>query len=1088
MLFSFFYYSIFSIFLTSQGQFLIPEICDNALDDDGDGLIDLNDPDCKCYGIVDTIFIPSSLIPNPSFEDYINCPDTVAQLDRCRSWIQASSATSDYYHTCGFTSDVVRGKPPQPLPAGNGYVGFLDIQDFAGRGRYKEYVGACLTTPMLPGKEYTLSFWIGFGTPGTQALGNVFVGPRRTFNMGIFASSDCTNLPFGGPFGNWLCPTAYPGWFEMTRVSLTGRNAWIKTTVKLRPSVKVETLVLGPACAATDGTYYYWLDELILEESTKFDSLYFAISGNPCSDTVILKSNSVKLPKITHQWYKDGVAIPGANEVDLAIPKGEEGRYQLRAFDGKDCELSNYYDYEVDTSFTFLDSTICAGNSVKVAAYEFDTNGVYKVVLPNYRGCDSIIELNLKVNNTAYGKLDTAICIGSYLEIQGERYDQSGSYGIPLISHNLCDSVLVLNLKVVNQFNATLDTLICEGEGVLIDGVKYNKEGSYQIKLLSVSGCDSLIDLNIRIKTLKFTNVNYQICSGDSLTVNNEVIKMTGLYQYVFDSYLGCDSIVNISVVVNSNSYCKIDTNLCSGELIRIGGIDYGSGGNYLIHLRNSKGCDSLIELNLTVRPMETINLDTGICEGSFLAIGNKNFSQPGIYRINLFNQFGCDSTINLNLTLFSKTVSDFEKNICRGETLSIWSRQFFLPGIYQIKLTNSLGCDSLINFTLYEAYPINVHIDTVICYGTGLKIGNQYFDKSESYYYQGKSYRGCDSTFSLKLEVLNKISILDSLHNNLCQGDSSGRILLTVAGGKPPYNYYWNDGSKISDRQALKAGQYKVTITDAVGCEILKEIELRDPECFCFNISTEDGNCENFSKGNLSIVKLGAGKEPLNYFLNSEPSKLINNRIFDLKSGSYQLDIVDANGCSFSKDFKIDYHNNSRKKFPEDSVWVFVGDSIYPEFYYLDTNGIVFQWSGNGLMNCRDCKRTSLIAQPGINEYHVVAVDENGCEYEYSLIVSAKQNFFVPNVFSPNGDLQNDYFNLYSDPSIELIDLLQIYDRWGGRIFESRGGHPNSPNGAWFGESQELPVNPGVYVYLLKFRDKTGKAYLLSGDVTLVR
>lgn len=120
---------------------------------------------------------------------------------------------------------------------------------------------------------------------------------------------------------------------------------------------------------------------------------------------------------------------------------------------------------------------------------------------------------------------------------------------------------------------------------------------------------------------------------------------------------------------MNSNSYWKIDTNLCSGELIRIGGIDYGSGGNYLIHLRNSKECDSLIELNLTVRPMETINLDTGICEGSFLAIGNKNFSQPGIYRINLFNQFGCDSTINLNLTLFSKTVSDFEKYMQRGNS-----------------------------------------------------------------------------------------------------------------------------------------------------------------------------------------------------------------------------------------------------------------------------------------------------------------------------------------------------------------------------------------------------------------------------------
>jgi len=107
MIFSFFYYSILSLYLTFNAQVNIPEICDNALDDDGDGLIDLNDPDCKCSGIKDTIFSPSSLIPNPSFEDYIICPDTVAQLEWCRSWIQAVSATYDSFNTVLYNADVM---------------------------------------------------------------------------------------------------------------------------------------------------------------------------------------------------------------------------------------------------------------------------------------------------------------------------------------------------------------------------------------------------------------------------------------------------------------------------------------------------------------------------------------------------------------------------------------------------------------------------------------------------------------------------------------------------------------------------------------------------------------------------------------------------------------------------------------------------------------------------------------------------------------------------------------------------------------------------------------------------------------------
>ena len=167
------------------------EICDNGIDDDKDGLIDINDPDCKCSGIKDSVFIPTSLVPNPSFENYNRCPDAMAQLDRCIGWIQASDATSDFFHLCGvYKDDPLRGMPPQPLPAGRGYVGFLDIQNSPGRGIYKEYVGACLTSPMIAGKEYTLSFWVGFGKAG-----QVFT-PRATFNMGIFGTSDCQNLPF----------------------------------------------------------------------------------------------------------------------------------------------------------------------------------------------------------------------------------------------------------------------------------------------------------------------------------------------------------------------------------------------------------------------------------------------------------------------------------------------------------------------------------------------------------------------------------------------------------------------------------------------------------------------------------------------------------------------------------------------------------------------------------------------------------------------------------------------------------------------------------------------------------------------------
>jgi len=75
----------------------LEEVCDNGIDDDMDGLIDLNDPDGNCLSAA-----PISLIPNPSFEDKSCCPNSNSMLE-CDTWIQASVATTDYMHSCGCT-------------------------------------------------------------------------------------------------------------------------------------------------------------------------------------------------------------------------------------------------------------------------------------------------------------------------------------------------------------------------------------------------------------------------------------------------------------------------------------------------------------------------------------------------------------------------------------------------------------------------------------------------------------------------------------------------------------------------------------------------------------------------------------------------------------------------------------------------------------------------------------------------------------------------------------------------------------------------------------------------------------------------
>ena len=166
------------------------EICDNAIDDDQDGYIDLNDEDCSCATIEF-----SSLILNPSFEKMDCCPGAAASLNCATSWVQASAAYVHFFHECSFTNALI----PQPIPDGGGVVGLANgrINEYS---NYKEYLGACLTEPLQEGVPYKFQFEIGI-SPILDVL---------PMEVSLCGTPDCSTLPFGGTTGTIGCPTNTP--------------------------------------------------------------------------------------------------------------------------------------------------------------------------------------------------------------------------------------------------------------------------------------------------------------------------------------------------------------------------------------------------------------------------------------------------------------------------------------------------------------------------------------------------------------------------------------------------------------------------------------------------------------------------------------------------------------------------------------------------------------------------------------------------------------------------------------------------------------------------------------------------------------
>jgi gliding motility-associated-like protein len=104
-------------------------------------------------------------------------------------------------------------------------------------------------------------------------------------------------------------------------------------------------------------------------------------------------------------------------------------------------------------------------------------------------------------------------------------------------------------------------------------------------------------------------------------------------------------------------------------------------------------------------------------------------------------------------------------------------------------------------------------------------------------------------------------------------------------------------------------------------------------------------------------------------------------------------------------------------------------------------------------------------------------------------LIPVIHREFFIPNVFSPNGDGLNDFFFISSHPeAVSSIPLLRIYDRWGGLVYEGVELTPNQPEDGWDGNVKGEPINPAVFTWVAEIVFTDGKSTTLYGDVTLMK
>ncbi len=146
--------------------------------------------------------------------------------------------------------------------------------------------------------------------------------------------------------------------------------------------------------------------------------------------------------------------------------------------------------------------------------------------------------------------LDTFVCSGRFFELAEERYNESGFYIDTLQTAQGCDSIIRLQLTIVPHYLVTARDTICAHEYQLFDGDTLRTGGRYNAALQSIHGCDSLVELNLIVLGGDTMSSDTSICQGEFLVFSDDTIFESGRYFDTIFAPDGCFGIVELNVEV----------------------------------------------------------------------------------------------------------------------------------------------------------------------------------------------------------------------------------------------------------------------------------------------------------------------------------------------------------------------------------------------------------------------------------------------------------------------------------------------------------------------------------------------------------
>ena len=557
------YFTTISFLLLMSFLSYSQEICDNGIDDDDDGLIDLQDEDCHCG--LGLYVQPSYAISNPNFDNSTCCP-TIPQvinwnnlthtMDCVDDWGCSAQVgnynaleTAYYINSCNscilwnFTNNAGNFNTPDACfnSSDNGMLGMVfGYQQLVAAYKYDNVASSCLNMPLLPSNNYSLKFK-AYNFHGSGSNGQI-VAVNDTFHFGLYGNASCASLPMTG----YACNL--PNWQTTANssVAVPLDSSWHEASFTFSPSTPINAIGLGEVCGTNIGysnpnpnsTANNSWKRILIDSLELFYSKIYNLQineiGSWCDFPYIL-SASIDTVGGTWQWYKDSVALVGETDSILDITNLGIGNYTILYHLNGDCQGFNLEIGPPVYPYTFLEPVpppLCSYDSIYFDGFSYITTGTIDQYYYSFGNGDSAY---VEDPIYAYNAPGTYSIIHTAESDRGCRTSDTVIINInprpntDFTVNNGClyDEIDFISLATVN--NGTVDSILWKfgNSAVSPDSstlYTYANPGNYLVELHAWSnqGCKDSLSQNITIHPVPQANyiVNND-CENISIPFNS---------------------------------------------------------------------------------------------------------------------------------------------------------------------------------------------------------------------------------------------------------------------------------------------------------------------------------------------------------------------------------------------------------------------------------------------------------------------------------------------------------------------------------------------------------------------------------------